>query len=114
MKTTNHTPGPWIHTKNDPRLCIKGTERLHCVSKRRYEFADIVLETIAENISEHDAPLIASAPDLLSALDSCLQIMLRVVGERLPINRGTECEETDWLTAIRKARVAISKAEGNL
>ncbi len=107
-----HTPGSWVHTKNDPRLCIKGMEKLHCVSRRREEFADIVFETIAENISEHDVPLISASPDLLDAAESCLEIMIRAIGERLPINRGTECEETDWLTAIRKARAAIAKAKG--
>lgn len=59
------------------------------------------------------ARLCASAPDLLDSVDSCLEIMIRAIGERLPINRGTECEETDWQTAIRKARAAISKAKGD-
>ncbi len=43
--------------------------------------------------------------------------MLRAIGERLPIQQGTgflrwptECDETDWLTAIRKAKAAITKA----
>ena len=112
MNEKKHTPGPWVHTKNDPRLCIKGMESLHCVSKRRADFSDIVFETIAENISEHDALLISASPDLLEATESCLEIMIRAVGERLPINRGTECEETDWLTVIRKARAAIAKAKG--
>jgi hypothetical protein len=51
-----------------------------------------------------------NTPDLLDALDSCLEIMLRAIGERLPIQQGTECEETDWITAIRKAKTAIAEA----
>jgi hypothetical protein len=44
----------------------------------------------------------------LDALDSCLEIMLRAIGERLPIQQGTgflrwptECDETDWLTVTK-------------
>jgi hypothetical protein len=74
-------------------------------------YGGVIAET--NNLTNDTIPrLIAAAPDLLSALDSCLEIMIRAVGERLPINRGTECEETDWITAIRKARATIAKAEG--
>jgi hypothetical protein len=101
MNITSHTPGPWVHTKNDPRLCIKGMEKLHCVSRRREEFADIVLETIAENISEHDAPLIAAAPDLLHALNLLLDKL-----------NAHGIKNKHLFDAIENAESAISKAKG--
>jgi hypothetical protein len=105
MKTTSH----FFVTPNEKLLCIKGTEHLFSVCIKT---SDFVTETIAENIEEKDAHLFASAPELLCALDSCLEIMVRAIGERLPIQKGTESEETDWQTAIRKARVALAKARG--
>jgi hypothetical protein len=115
MKKTLHTPGPWLRSKSgktfqivagsdgngDPNELVATVNPIgyNC----EYEPCD---ETKA------NARLIASAPDLLSAVDSCLEIMLRAIGERLPINRGTECEETDWQTAIRKAKEALRKAKG--
>ena len=90
-----HTPGPWKYDSTWGLIKYGKTEicALH-------------------SGNEANAHLIAAAPDLLSAVDSCLEIMIRAIGERLPINKGTECEETDWLAAIRKARAAIAKAEG--
>lgn len=49
--------------------------------------------------------------DLLDSLESCLEIMLRAIGERLPIQKGTECEEADWQTAISKARASLRKTK---
>ena len=57
-------------------------------------------------------PVRQAAPDLLAALDSCVEIMVRAIGERLPVLRGTYCEEEDWETALRHARAAIAKAKG--
>lgn len=105
MKTPN-TPGPWaiLEQANDNRTHISnGTHVVATLGTTR-----------TDGSPNHyaNASLIAAAPDLLSAVDSCLEIMIRAIGERLPINRGTECEETDWLTAIRKARSAMDKAKG--
>jgi hypothetical protein len=104
----NNTKNLFV-TPNEKLLCIKGTEHLFSICRKTDDF---ITETIAENIEEKDAHLFAAAPDLLSTLDSCLEIMVRAIGERLPIQQGTECEETDWQTAIRKARAAIAKAKG--
>jgi hypothetical protein len=106
MKTTNHTPGPWaIHERaKDSRTHISNGAHIICT-----------LGTTRTDGSPNHTPnarLIAAAPDLLSALDSCLEIMIRAIGERLPIQQGTECEETDWQTAIRNAREALRKAKG--
>jgi hypothetical protein len=100
MNITDYTSGPWkakdqwgyikIHSKDEGVCAVHG---------------------LGVN-SQANARLIASAPDLLSAVDSCLEIMIRAIGERLPIQQGTECEETDWQTAIRNARAALRKAKG--
>jgi len=100
MKNTLHTPSPW-----------KAKEQWGYIKIHSEEEGICSIHGLDEN-SQSKARLIASAPDLLSAVDSCLEIMIRAVGERLPINRGTECEETDWQTAIRKAKEAIRKAKG--
>ena len=117
MKNT-HTGGDWyverIHTMADKTphdfdiWAVYSTQRTRYADKPQ----DICFFNWRTPAGKANAHLISSAPDLLSALDSCLEIMIRTVGERLPINRGTECEETDWITAIRKARAAIAKAEG--
>lgn len=105
MKTP-HTPGPWVvlEQPNDNRTHISNGAHIVCT----------LGTTRTDGSPNHyaNARLIASAPELLDAVDSCLEIMVRAIGERLPVNRGTECEETDWLTAIRKARSAIAKAKG--
>ncbi len=83
MSAAKHTPGPWeLHTS--PYL----------------KFATVVIADVAHEIrselSEHDARLIAAAPDLLEAL----QEMLLQHGVR----RGNG--------ASALARAAIAKATG--
>ena len=95
MKNTLHTPAPWKH---DPTWGI--------IKHGKNEICALHSGNIA------NAHLISAAPDLLSTLDSCLEIMVRAIGERLPIQKGTECEETDWQIAIRKAKSALAKAKG--
>jgi hypothetical protein len=104
----NNTKNLFV-TPNEKLLCIKGTEHLFSVC---HKTSDFVTETVAENIEKQTAHLFAAAPDLLSAVDSCLEIMIRAIGERLPIQQGTECEETDWQTVIRNARESLRKAKG--
>jgi hypothetical protein len=101
MKTTNHTPGPWA--TSSAWNIMKGGTKIATLEQMPGNY---------ESERMANAQLISAAPDLLAAVDSCLEIMLRAIGERLPINRGTECEETDWQTAIRKAKSALSKAKG--
>jgi len=45
--------------------------------------------------------------EIIVALDACLEIMTRAIGESLPVRIGSDCEEEDWKTAIRKARNAL-------
>jgi hypothetical protein len=101
MKNTLHTSGPW---QVSPYGNI--TRKSLTVAKVEQMPGNYESERMA------NAQLISASPDLLAAVDSCLEIMLRAIGERLPINRGTECEETDWQTAIRKAKSALAKAKG--
>lgn len=54
--------------KNDPRLCIAGTENLWSVCRRQECGNVTVSDVIAENIEHSDALLFAAAPDMLKAL----------------------------------------------
>lgn len=67
-------------------------------------------EQIEDEI-EGNARLIAAAPELLAELKACVAIMVRAVGESLPIQQGTLCEEQDWKTTLRLARAVIAKVE---
>ena len=111
-----HTPGQWLaHIDINPNDSGLNDIRILETSTDTENLTANTIAVLNQNMGREaiaNAHLIASAPDLLSAVDSCLEIMIRAIGERLPINKGTECEETDWLAAIRKARAAIAKAEG--
>lgn len=54
MTNNQHTPGPWVLTKNPSRLEVR-TDRMHS-----YAFS---------HRDEANASLIAAAPDLLAALE---------------------------------------------
>jgi hypothetical protein len=85
MKTTNHTPGPWKHDENWGLIKHGKTEicALHSGNGA-------------------NANLIASAPDLLSALRFLLADYVAIEGEKL----------TGSSVPADMARAAISKAEG--
>jgi hypothetical protein len=111
MNNTLHTPAPWkIATFDGPHeyASIEAGDGISEVVR----VCDIPNWPCAIEEMQANARLISAAPDLLSAVDSCLEIMIRAIGERLPIQKGTECEETDWQTAIRNAREALRKAKG--
>jgi hypothetical protein len=100
MNTTNHTPGPWAiewdHQCNTPefiRAFVYG------------EMQDIVEMSGEGKDSETlaNANLIASAPDLLSALRFLLADYVAIEGEKL----------TGSSVPADMARAAILKAEGN-
>ena len=92
-----HTPGPWI------------------LGDENNQHAEILIGDLVANIDRQDryglhmacsreemlanARLIISAPDLLEALESCLDVF---------INQGWD----DDLIAAKKARAAIAKAKG--
>ena len=54
--------------KNDPRLCIAGTEHLWSVCLKTRDKLGVSTEVLAENVVHEDAVLFAAAPELLEAL----------------------------------------------
>lgn len=84
MKTT-HTPGPW---KIHQHQIFSGSSKLADLSFRDDENAN--------------ARLIASAPDLLSALEFLLADYIAIDGEEL----------TGSAIPVEKARAALRKAKG--
>lgn len=92
MSETAHTPGPWEAPGRD------GDEWVICTHKSKGK-----RRTVAHAYSEHDARLIAAAPDMLEALR---EILSTTVG------RG-DGSFADFVNEVRDiARAAISKAEG--
>jgi hypothetical protein len=89
MKTTNHTPGPWVVTFG------KYDASIH---------TDVTISRISDEAHawKANAHLIASAPDLLSALRFLLADYIAINGETL----------TGSSVPADMARAAIAKAEG--
>jgi hypothetical protein len=54
--------------------------------------------------------VIKAAPDMLKALQYCLDAMTTAYPNGLPVQQGTLCEEQNWNTSVRLARAAIAKA----
>ena len=106
MNNAQHTPGPWTLYEQADFYCV-AYEHKHIAHLPKTS-----LKPGEETENAANANLIVAAPDLLTALDSCVEIMVRAIGERLPVLRGTYCEEEDWETALRHARAAIAKAKG--
>jgi hypothetical protein len=102
MNNAQHTPGPWVY------------EKTGYVKSEGCYIAEVLHGPDCPDVDEvkENARLIAAAPDLLKALEACEEIMRRAIGDRLPILKGTYCEEEDWQAALRKARSAIAKAKG--
>ena len=100
MSSVKHTEGPWqFHCcehddgrNNGSVFSKRGHSGMcYCVCKApQYQAKD---QWIA------DARLIAAAPDMLAALERCLEVF---------VNQGWE----DDLIAAKEARAAISKAKG--
>lgn len=89
--------------KNDPRLCIAGTEDLWSICRQNMDDAGISTEVLAENMDIETARLFAAAPELLEALremTSMVEVMLPKAG---PCQWG--------MIAVGNARAAIAKAE---
>jgi hypothetical protein len=113
MKTTNHTPGPWaINTcnENGPSLdsfylstttqTWDGNEEDRIICRfptGTGQFSDMGRENLA------NARLISSAPEMLQALQSCLDYLLM-----------DSMIEEDAAPEIESIRKAISKAKGDL
>ena len=98
MKTTNHTPGPWalLDRAENSRTLTHITNGAHIVCT--------LGTTRTDGSPNHsaNAHLIASAPDLLSALRFLLADYVAIEGETL----------TGSSVPADMARAAIAKAEG--
>lgn len=103
MSEAKNTPGPWdLRTQ---RNCV---DEYDCYLYPMRIF-------IPEGVSDADALLIASAPDLLEALQESLAALEYVVEQA----GGPKCEHEGGIicfckenTAISSARAAIAKATG--
>ena len=54
--------------KNDPRLCIAGTENLWTVCRKTRDATGFSTEVLAENVEHADAVLFAAAPTMYKYL----------------------------------------------
>ncbi len=89
MNTTQHTPGPWYLDAHDEKGWFLLSESGPDIMAEPFDCADA------------DARLIATAPDLLSALEGALECL-----------RMDSDMEEDFAPEIEKARAAIAKAKG--
>jgi len=108
MKTTNHTPGPWaIETVKRTIGDSKETYDSLCVTFASPLRAKLICELGADTLSDnpHNAHLISSAPDLLSAL----QEAYNAIAWDIP---GGNLSDTDSEALLDTIRAAIAKAEG--
>lgn len=106
---TKHTPGPWAveyigdklasETMSDATVCIVGDYRIVVKDQPSYEF---------HGNDEDDARLIAAAPDLLAALQTCLT----AEEERRATLKPGAPATTYTENRIELIRAAIAKAEG--
>ena len=90
--------------RNDPRLCMAGTESLWSVCNRKECGNITVTDVIAENIEHHDALLFAAAPDLLEA---CIRALEAIKGHNERQTNLGDClieEACGLVDAIAKAK----------
>lgn len=104
MKTTNHTPGPWA--VETAKRFIGDSEETYdslCVTFSSPLRAKLICELGADTLPDnpHNAYLIASAPDLLHALNLLLDKL-----------NAHGIKNRHLVDAIEKAESAISKAKG--
>lgn len=100
--TTKHTPGPWVSTYDE------FDDEMHISTQDRVDSHTIAIASVGvgycgpiESEQQANASLIAAAPDLLVALQRCLNFI-----------EGTEAEFGEEFECGNLARAAIAKAEG--
>ena len=91
-----HTPGPW-HTMTKPddsqgTVCSEDPETMG--------------RTVAVTYDPKEAPLIAAAPELLSACRSLIHFL-----EAVPVAQINRLLVCGTMESLEKARAAIAKAE---
>lgn len=94
MSEVKHTPGPWLVRT----LENFGFNVVHYVGGDKFNIA-----LVAKTGNEHDARLIAAAPDLLEALEAVNQVMFDGI---------LNSDGRDIQSAIEKMCAAIAKAKG--
>ncbi len=99
MNNTLHTPAPW-------QVDYSGNCHLGIIDKNERTIAFCSLQNENGDEDEANARLIASAPDLLSALERLLQISQDELDQSATHDGLVNCE------ALANARVAIAKAKG--
>lgn len=107
-KAVSHTLGPW------KVIDLRGNLSVERVDANGAGVC-AVIQPIGEDASEEDranARLIAESPNLLAACEAMVEAMTTAYPNGLPVQQGTLCEEQDWNTSIRLARLAISRARG--
>lgn len=102
MSKSSHTPGPWIWRWKSGSL--------HQVGNPPYRYGDSILYPTGLDsdlqISEADAHLIASAPDLYAACSSFDDMAM------FTENADDEDVVVVTLGTVRKIRAALAKARG--
>jgi hypothetical protein len=102
MKT--HTPGPWLATPTTAISRNPDSLRMDIVTTT----GEWTPAFIAGDILPEDASLIASAPDLLSALEAVTKAYVELVQSDYPPSWNAEKN-----SEVIAARKAIAKATGN-
>ena len=92
---TQHTPGPWFIKR---RTYDNETTYYRVTASDGQGWSDNRYMSVSGCIDEHDARLIAAAPELLEAVEAAMKLIERV----MPIVGDV----------TRKARAAIAKATG--
>lgn len=100
MSTTQHTPGPWIVSRESNGTHIRNAIGGLVAS----------MEAGSQSARDRDAPLIAAAPELLESLRAVLAVLEQ------PVTRNLRMESSIFNSDIgmleRFTRAAIAKATG--
>lgn len=97
MKTSKHTPGPWVIGDDHPSVC-----RISSQGSDQIGAMDIAPFGLAEAMA--NARLLAAAPELLEALRSCRDRLAQLPGSAVPT--------TPTYELIACVDAAIARAEG--
>ena len=102
---TQHTPGPWKHAnRGDYDTSGIGIFANNNAGMPYYVAMASYMGTADRSYAEANARLIASAPELLSALEFLLADYIAIDGEEL----------TGSAIPVEKARAALRKAKGEI
>lgn len=103
---TTHTPGPWIHrtrARDGHADIIEDSKRRGFVQVGVPVAESPILDYPHENTQTANARLIAAAPELLEALETCEGNISSLLASNHPAVFG------EWLKVVR---AAIAKAKG--